>query len=77
MTRNKLPKTLRVLILIIYKYEWYTKININLKKRVYQHFYTQSRIWYYDDNMYLTVNSLIEINNSATGSNNIILKKYE
>ena len=35
VTRNKLPKTLRELILIIYKYGWYTKTNINHRKRVY------------------------------------------
>ena len=37
--------------------------------------YTENNLIYYDGGLYLTIDSLTEIYNIITGSNNIILRK--
>ena len=64
------------------KYVWCNERNINIIKRVdwnYLQKVTKSfglhRKQYFDDGMYFTVDSLIEISNTITGLNSITLRK--
>ena len=83
-SKNMMIWKKKLKILIINKYVWYNKRNINMKKEFTESnykrlqkalVYIKNNLIYSDGGMYLTVDSLIEINNIITGSNNISSRK--
>ena len=83
-SKNMMIWKKKLKILIINKYVWYNKRNINMKKKFTESnykrlqkalVYIKNNLIYSDGGMYLTVDSLIEINNIITGSNNISSRK--
>ena len=83
-SKNMMIWKKKLKILIINKYVWHNKRNINMKKEFTESnykrlqkalVYVKNNLIYSDGGMYLTVDSLIEINNIITGSNNISSRK--